>query len=632
MTTENKDKKTKAKGPIRFEAIIPVAVISLITFIYFSYYFDLHMKKLIEYVGTQANGAEVNVDSIKTSFIRGTFDMNRLQVTDKEQPKRNILEIGNVHFGYLWDALLRMKFVVEEASINNVQLYKPRTSPGKVLPPEPAKPSKLNEMQNEVMAQVKNKYSANMLGDVLALLEGGDYQDQIQKIRETLKSETRVNEMVADVNGKKAFWDGKVKELSDTSKIKEIEAEIQNISKEKDFLKQAQGAQKLTSMLKDVDKQYKEIQSASKQLQEEVKSVSQYPKELQNLVNQDIASLKNRFSIPQLDFKDMAMHLFAGQFAEYIAKARTYQALAKQYIPEKKKDQEEVVPRKRSEGKNYEFPITKGYPLFWLKRAAISSTGTADSYSGKVSGELTNVTTAPKQIKKPIVLDMRGDFPGVNVMGVKALLTADFTREIAKQSALIQVNSFAVPEKLFLNDEKMKFGFQNAVGASTITASLEENKIKMNWNSALTKPAFLVETKNKIAKEMLGNILNKIPVINIDGSVAGTFTNFDMKISSNLGDELGQGFSREIGAKVTEAQNKISALVDEKINQPKNELMAALNGNNKNLSQLGNLEDLYKKNQDKIKDEIAKLQKGGSNKAVDDLKEKGKKLFKGIKF
>ena len=630
--SENKDKKPKAKGPIRFEAIIPVLVLSAITFIYFSYYFDLHMKKLVEYVGTQANGAEVNVDSIKTSFIKGTFDMNKLQVTDKDQPKRNLIEIGNIHFGYLWDALLRMKFVVEDASINNIQLYKPRTSPGKVLPPEPAKPSKLNEMQNEVMAQVKNKYSANMLGDVLALLEGGDYQDQIQKIRETLKSETRVKEMLADVNGKKDFWDGKVKELSDTSKIKEIEAEIQVISKEKDFLKQAQGAQKLTSMLKEVDKQYKEIQNASKQLQDEVKSVSQYPKELQNLVNQDVASLRNRFSVPQLDFKDMAMHLFAGQFAEYIAQARKYQALAKQYIPEKKEDEDVVVPRKRSEGKNYEFPITKGYPLFWLKRAAISSTGTADSYSGKVSGELTNVTTAPKQIKKPIVLDMRGDFPGVNVMGVKALLTADFTREIGRQSALIQVNSFAVPERLFLNDDKMKFGFQNATGASTITASLEENRIKMDWNSALSKPAFLVETKNKIAREMLSNVVNNIPVIKIDGSVAGTFTNFNMKISSNLGDELGQGFSREIGAKVTEAQNKITALVDEKINQPKNELMAALGGNNKNLSQLGNLEDLYKKNEDRIKTEIAKLQKGGSGKAVDDLKEKGKKLFKGIKF
>lgn len=631
-TTKKEEKKNKKKGPIRFEAIIPVLVLSTITFVYFTYYFDHHMKKLIEYVGTQANGAEVNVDSVRTSFIRGSFDLDRLQVTDKELPARNLLEIGNMHFGYLWDALLRMKFVVDDASINNIQLYKPRKSPGKVLPPEPAKPSKLNELQNEVMAQVKNKYGANMLGDVLAILEGGDYKDQIQKIRETLKSETRVNAMIADVQAKKTFWDGKVKELSDTSKLKQIEQEVQTISKQKDFLKQAQGVQKLNDLLKDVNNQYKEIHKSTKQLQTEVTAITNYPKELQALVNEDIASLKNRFSVPQMDFKDMAMHLFAGEFAEYIAKARKYQALAKQYLPEKKKEEDVVVPRKRSEGKNYQFPITTGYPLFWLKRAAISSQGTADSYSGKVSGEITNVTTAPKQIQKPIVLDMRGDFPGVNVMGVKAILTADFTRDIGKQSALIQVNSFAIPEKLFVNDDKLKFGFKNAVGSSSISAELVEEKIKMSWNSALTKPQFLVETSNKIAREMLSNVVNKIPVININGNVSGSFKSFNMDISSNLGDELSQGFTREIGAKVTEAQDKISALVDEKINKPKEQLKGLIGGNINNLSQLSSLEELYKKNEDKIEAEIAKLKKGGSNKAVDDLKEKGKKIFKGIKF
>lgn len=631
--TENKDKKAKKpKGPIRYEAILPVVILSAITFIYFSYYFDYHMKKLVEYVGTQANGAEVNVDSIRTSFIKGTFDMNQLQVTDKEKPVQNILEIENIHFGYLWDALLRMKFVVDDASINNIQLYKPRKSPGKVLPPEPAKPSKMNEIQNEVMAQVKNKYSTNMLGDLLAIMEGGDYQGQIQQIRETLKSEVRVKEMIADVQSKKTFWDGKVKELSDTSKLKAIETQIQAVQKEKDFLKQAQSVQQLTGLLKDVEKQYKEVEKASNQLQEEVKTVTVYPKELQNLVNEDIASLKDRFSIPKLNMKDMAMHLFAGQFAEYIAQARKYQALAKQYIPEKKKDEEVVVPRKRSEGKNYQFPITKGYPLFWLKRAAISSTGTANSYSGKLSGELTNVTSSPKFIQKPIVLDMRGDFPGINISAVKAVLTADFTRDISKQSALIQVGSFLVPEKLFVNDDKMKFGFKNAHGNSTISATLQDEQINMSWNSALMKPNFLVETKNKVAREMLGNILNNIPVININGSAAGSFSHFNMNVSSNLGDELAQGFSRELTSKVTDAQNKLNSLVEEKINKPKAELMGLLNGNNQNLSQLGNLQSLYKKNEDKIKAEIEKLKKGGTNKAVDDLKQKGKKLFKGIKF
>lgn len=627
--TEIKEvKKQKKKGPIRYEAIVPVLILSLITYLYFTFYFDHHMKKLIEYVGTQVNGAEVNVGAVRTSFIRASFDLDRLQVTDPEKPTHNSIEIGNIHFQYLWDALLRMKFVVEDASINNIMLLSKRNKPGHVLPPSPASPSKMESLQDEVMGQVKNKYSTNVLSDILAIAGGEDYEAQIQAIRETLKSEKRVQEMLNDVNSKKEFWDNKVKSLSDTSKLKEIETTIASVQKEKNLANQAQGIKKLTDLLDEVQKQYKEIEKSTKQLQSEVNAMTNYPQELQKLVNEDVASLKNRFSVPQINFKDMAMHLFAGQFAEYIAKARKYQAVAEQYIPEKKKEENQVIPPKRSEGKNYQFPVTTGYPLFWLKRAAISSKGTPDSYSGNVSGELTNVTTSPKQIMKPIVLDVRGDFPATKIMGAKAVLTADFTQEIGKQTALIQVNSFPVPEKMFADDEKLKFGFLNAVGTMTLSATLEEAKVRMNWNSALTNPQFVVETSNKVAKEMLTNVVNNIPAITINGDASGTFNNLNINITSNLGSELGSGLTRELGAKVTAAQSKINNLVEEKINGPKQQLMNSLSGNKANLKDLGNLQDLYKKNEDKIKAEIAKLKSGGGA----DLKEKGKKLLKGIKL
>ena len=624
---KNEKKIPKKKGPIRFEAIVPVLVIFLGTFGYFSYYFDSHLKSLFEYVGTQGNGAEVNVASVKTSFLNGSFDLNGLQITDKERPTHNTLEIENMHFKYVWDALLRMKFVVDDASINNIQISKPRKSPGRVLPPEPAKPSKLNELQIEVISQIKNKYGKNVLGDVAALLEGGDYKDQLEKIRGELKSEARVKTMLMDLNTKKDFWDNKIKVLSDTSKVKKIESQIQVISSKKNILEQAQGVKDLNDLLKDVNKQYNEIQAASKQLQSEITAVAQYPKELENLVKEDIASLKNRFAVPEIDFKDMAMHLFAGEFAEYIAKARKYQALAKQYLPEKK-EKEEVLPPKRSQGENYEFPITTGYPLFWLKRAALSSKGTADSYSGNVSGELTNVTTSPKVVAKPIVLNMRGDFPAVKVMQVQAMITADFTKSIGEQSALIKIGSFEVPEKMFVNDEKIKFGFQNAVGATTIKAKLRQDQIAMSWDSVLSNPKFLIESKSKLATEMLTNIMNGISNITVNGSASGTFKNLDMNISSNLGDELGNGFKREIGNKVAEAQNKIQGVIDEKIMKPKNDLMAAIGGTKANLSSLSNVAELYKKNEDRIKLEIEKLKKGGTK----DLKEQGKKLLKGFKF
>ncbi|MGE3609011.1 MAG: TIGR03545 family protein [Bacteriovoracaceae bacterium] len=627
--SENTEKKNKKKGPIRFEAIIPVLVLSTITFVYFSYYFDHHLKKLVEYVGTQANGAEVNVDSIRTSFIRGSFELNRLQVTNKEKPIQNILEIERMHFKYLWDALLRMKFVVEDASIENIQIYKPRKSPGDVLPPEPAKPSKLTQIQNEVIAQVKNKYSSNMLGDIISILEGGDYMSQVDQIRGSLKSEARVKEMLADLQSKKQSWTDKANKLSDTTKLKAVEAEVQSITSQKNILEQAKGIKRLTDLLKEVNDQYKEVQKASDDLKSEISTVTKYPQELQTLVTQDIAELKNHFAIPKLDFKDMAMHLFAGQFVQYIAEARKYQAMAKQYMPEKKNDEEPVIPHKRAQGENYHFPITTGYPLFWLKRAAISSKGTAESYSGNVSGELTNVTNAPAQIQRPLKLDLKGDFPTVQVNGVQAVFTLDHTQAISRIEALLKVASFAVPEKMFTETDKLKFGFLKATGSTTFNASLVEDQVNINWASSFNQPQFIVETPNKIAKEILTNTVNAIPVINLNGSATGTFTDLNLHISSNLADELSSGLQREIGNKITEAQNKITAMIDERINKPKADLMAQLGSTNQDLTKIENIKKLYKKNEANIKAEIERFKKNGG---IDGLKEKGKNLLKGIKF
>ncbi len=631
MTTTTEIKKIKKKGPIRFEAIIPITIICGVSYFYFHYYFDSHIKKIVEYVGTQGNGAEVNVGSIRTSFIKGSFTLNKLEITDKENPKLNSLEIEQMNFKFMWDALLRMKFVVDDASITNIQIQSPRKYPGKVLPPEPAKPSKINEIQDQVFAQIKNKYSDNMLGDIVTLLDGGDFAGQIDQIREALKSETRVKEMISDVKSKKEFWDSKVKDLSDTSKIKKIENQIKAISKEKNFLKQVQEAKKVADDFKEVEKQYKDIQESSKKLKTEVQTLVSYPSEIQNLVKEDIDSLKNRFSIPEIDFKDMAMHLFAGEFAGHIAKARKYQAMAKQYIPEKK-EEEVIIPPPRSEGKSYKFPITTSYPLFWLKRAAISSKGNANSYSGDLSGELTNVTTEPKHIRKPVVLDLRGNFPASKIMGVKTIVTLDHTKEISKQSALIEVGSFQVPEKMFVNNEKLKFGFLNASATSQIKAEMSQGEIQISWNSKLMHPNFLVETKAKLAKEMMTNILSSIQVITIDGSARGPFNKLDMNIQSNLGEELSQGFKREISAKVELAQNKINQLVEEKIKAPQAELTKLLGENTQNLTSLNGVQDFYSKNKDRISKEIKKLTSGNSKQQIDNLKEQGKKLLKGFKI
>ena len=129
------NKKNKSQGPIRWNAIIPFLIISTLIYFYLVLFFDTHMKNAIEWVGYKALGTEVNIGQFKTSFIKGHVQISKIELTDGEQPEFNSLELGDIRFNLNWDALLRVKFVIEEIAVEGVQFMSKRKYPGKVAPP-----------------------------------------------------------------------------------------------------------------------------------------------------------------------------------------------------------------------------------------------------------------------------------------------------------------------------------------------------------------------------------------------------------------------------------------------------------------------------------------------------------------
>lgn len=623
------DKKIKkARGPIRYEAIIPVLVLSIITFIYFSVYFDRHVKSVAEYVGTQVNGAEVNIGEVDISFIKGSITVSGLEVTNLEDNLKNSIAIEKMHFKLLWDALLRMKFVVEDASIEKVMLMSKRRRAGKVLPPSPAKPSKTEAMQAELVSQVQSKYQGNVLENLITFLDGSSVDDQIKEIRGNLKSEARLGEMIEEVDNKKEYWDKEIKQLSDTSFIKEIETKINSLAKEKNDLKKLQLVKDVSGDIKKVQDQFEKAKAASKSIQQDTQKLANFPKEIESLIKEDTQNLKSRFSIPSVDFKDLALNLFAKDFVGYLSTFRKYSEVAKQYLPEKKEkdDKSEVIPSKRADGKNYHFPITTGYPFLWLKHASISSQGSEGSYVGDVKGKLTNLTNEPKLINKAAILDVAGNFPTANLNGVKALVALNHHLASPYQEALIQVNQFKVFNKLFVNEENKKFGIKEANGTSTIKARIQNNQIDMRLLSNFTDPAYLIDLNTKSGSQILTRILNNIPMISVEARAQGPFSKLNIDLTSNLGEELASGLKSELTSQISQAESKISSLIADKVNAPKNELLSKLKLSHNQVKSVSDIQKLYQEQQAKLEAELKKIQ--GSQ--GDKLKQEGKKLLKGF--
>ncbi len=627
-------KEMKKKGPIRTEAVVPSLILLALVYGYFVVFFDGHLRRGLEFAATRIHGAEVNIGRIDTSFLRASFLLKDLEVTDKTQPARNLFQIGDIRFGMLWDALLRGKVVVEDASVLDIQAYTQRKKPGYVLPPPPpgGGPSLIGKVQDQVLSQAKAKIQDNFLGDLASMAGGVDPREQLQNIQAELKSSAHLKNLEKELTEKRAAWEKRIRELPKPQDLKALETQAKALNlNSKNPAEIAQNIKKAKEIVDSAQSKIKQVDDTQKDLNNDLTAYTKAVGDMQKMIDQDVFDLQKRLQLPDLDPKSFSQQIFGNMMGEKLASVRKYVTVARKYMPPKKTPEqieaekaEQLLPPARGEGKTFTFPVTKGYPLFWLKKAAISSEINQSEWSGKVKGELRHVSTDPSIIGQPLQLQLQGDFPKQQVLGLDFLATIDHTTEVAKESLKLAVGSFPLTNLVLMESAETKLGIQETSASSQLLASLADEQLNVKFQGRFEKPQFELAMKSKQVQEVLLAILRGIPTVTMAAEVTGSWDSFSMNLNSNLGSELSQGFQKQLQAKVGEAKAKIQAFVQSKIGGDKEkvegQVQALQSGPAKVLGQ-------NKEEMNKTLKSLQDLAKGG---AGGGLQEKGKQLLRGF--
>lgn len=581
-------KAKKAKGPIRTGMLVPSLILIGLVWAYFFFFFDSHLRKGIEFAAGRVHGAEVNVGRVKTSFWGASFEMNGLEVTDKEKPEQNLVKVGTMRFAMIWDALLRGKVAVEDASILDIQPWTKRSHAGWVAPPPPPADPKaglLAKVQDQVVQQTRAQFNENFLGDIADVVAGTDPKAQLQQIQGDLKAQAAAEKLEKELSAKKAEWEKRIKELPQPKDIQAIEAKIKALDlSTKNPLELAKNVAKAKEILQEAEGKIKQVDQTQGALTSDVKTYTEAAANLEKLAAQDVADLQKRLQIPNIDPKEFSTQLFLTMLEKKLTGVRKYVEIARKYMPAKgaagpkKKTEEPLVPPKRGEGLTYHFPITKGYPLFWLKKAAISSELSQSEWAGKASGEIIDLTTSPSELGRPTRVHIAGDFPKQKLMGLDFQATLDHTKEQAKESLKASIASFPVADQMFADTPSVKLGLKEANGGATLTAQLADQTVNMNIASKFDQAKFNFEAKSPMVKEILGAVLAGIPTVTMNAGVTGSWDKFNININSNLGQELSNGFQKQLQAKLADAKAKLNKFVDEKIGPNKKKVQDALAG------------------------------------------------------
>jgi uncharacterized protein (TIGR03545 family) len=653
---EEQKKKPKKQGPIRTGLVVALVLFGVLSWAYGKFFLDSNLRSVIEIAGTSINGAEVNVDSVKTSFFGGSFELRNLQVTDKEMPERNSLQIGAIKFHFMWDALLRAKFVVDESSVEDIQIYSARKNPGRVVPIEEAKEEggaskQLAELEQAVLDQGKKEFEGNALGDIANLLDGGDPADQLKSIKEELYTEKKIKEYEDMIKTKEDSWKADIAKLKQVDELKKVSKDLKGFKFNKK--RPDKSLKELGKVLKTSKNKVKSFNDAYKRIKSDVKNFSAVPKQIDQWIKQDKEALQSRFKIPDVNVGDLSKQLFAKMFLSKLGEYRKYVEMAHEYMPPSK---EEKIAQAKKEGKsdaeikemlaekkpkakarrggvNYKFKITTGYPLFWLKKSVLSSKSSDSQTSGDVEGVFENFTTDPKVVGKVATISLKGDFPHQKVMGVKANVVIDRLQSIPKETVNATVASYPVGEQLFSKSEKLKFGFQKAQGQLALDMISSEGKVESELTNFFTDVDYVVDSSSNTVKQMFTNVANGVGRISVNANATGAWDDLDWKIKSNLGDRLSTGLKSEVQAKINGAKKKLNDMIEQRVGGKKKALMAKANAAKAKVNGvLDKKKSEVKKIESKVVGDVNNQKKKGKKSGKAKAKKAAKKLFKKFKF
>ncbi len=612
----------KKQGPIRTEAVTPFLIVIVLILLYFLLFFDGHLRRGIEWAATRGNGAEVNIAYLKTGFFNASFAMGGIQMTDPSEPVKNRVQIGRMELKFLWDGLLRAKFVVDRAGITGIEIGTTRKKPGFVLPPsspgDPNAPS--------LVAKAKDKLTQVALGEVEKILSGLDPTKNLQEPGE-LKCVVRAKELKAELSRKEEDWKTRIAALPGAKDVDALQKQIDAIrsdgtSNPADLMNRAG---QVRGIIQEIDGKITAVRSLGDTLTKDINGFAKSIGELDDLAKLDRAELEKKLKIPRLDAKGIAEQLFGKIFLARLGEAERYITLARKYIPAKSSGKAGLKEEKpeRARGRNYAFGRPQGYPKFWVRKAEVSSTGEHSVLGADVSGEVLDLTTDQEAIGRPTVVHLLADFPKNEVRRVDAKMTIDHRGEVPEERFTATVASYPVGNMSLSGSESVKFGFAKAVGSAGITADIKGRTILLAVENTFKDIDYQIGAQSKLLESILQGAAGEIRQVSVEARLSGTWDSPQVSISSNLAASLEKGLGKQVQVKVAEARKKLEEIVRAQIEKPKAEILGRYNG--EKTKYLGQIEE-RKKLMETLKSQAQKKLAGstgaGQNNVGEQLKKK----------
>ncbi len=490
------------------------------------FFLDRGIKSAIQSAGTSAVGARVDVTDVSTSFWRLSATIRGLAVTDPDQPMTNSVEIGTMRLNLQLKPLFWKKFIIDRAEILDIRTGTPRKTSG-ALPvrlKEEKSPSALTEKSKEMAkAGVENLKEAYDPKKLVSPENLASYQkalaerDRLSTLAETWKTKTQT----LDTKG----LSKQAHDFADRVK-KDNFSGMEGLTKAQNYLKEGQ------ALKNELSATQKELKSLGVDLSKEVNEAKMTLKEIDRLRRQDIdramAQIKSGFST-----EGITKGLLGPAWFAKLEKLLSWINTARRLSGGEDKASA-AAPEPVRKGRDVTFPFHHRWPSFHLVRAALSGeTPGGLAYSGTLS----DVSSDPKLLGKPIQLDLSGR---ADERSLTLSASLDLTTETPKESIQSEYTGISLAGMTLGSVGGGPVSISGGRGAVKTHLSVNGDALSGNVDVnalGLNISALGSEKKDRVAA-VVDSVLQGITEAKIGIGVSGTIKSPRFSLDSSIDNQL----------------------------------------------------------------------------------------------
>lgn len=540
--------------------IVFVAVVAIGLAIWFLVV-DSLVKRGIEAAGTKIVGAKVELAEVDVSFIPLGIELQRLQVTNPDEPMRNAVEITRMAFGMEALQLLRRKVIIDEMAIDGMQFNTPRQTSGAIVRTE----------QKEEPTQADESLFA------MPALDLPSAKDILAQ--EDLESVKLVESVRAEVDAGRERWKQRVEQVSDKAKLDEYRRRADEIRKSSKG-----GAEALlgnvgaaAQLRKDVMTDLDQVKGARQDLAKDIDALKRRVDDVAAAPQADLKRLKDKYALTAGGMANVANALFGGSIGSWAkTSAAWYERLQPMLASAGTSSLPEQVKPLRGKGIDVKFPEHRPLPDFLIRTARI----TAEIPAGTLKGEVLRITPDQDVLGAPTTFEFSGDklqqLRSVALRGEINRIQPDHPRDTVTLNAA----GYVIRRAVLSDNPKRPVVLDGATADMDLKAVIANGALDATIDSSLSGVRFSTgehKPEGRMA-EAIASALADVQAFHLGATVTGTVQQPEVKVTSDLDSVLKNAVGKMVSEQTVRLEADLKSAIAEKVNGPLEDLKKQLGG------------------------------------------------------